>query len=148
MGLRFRLARFLENKAAMSASGIIAISEATKKDIIEILGYPAEKIAVTHLGVDPSFFVDTSTSLNQDSLREKYDLPNTGNLLLYVGGIDPRKNVSFLFSVLRELQKNSEHEVHLAIAGNISKDKFFPNLKKSLSAHKLEDRAALSRVCT
>ena len=49
---RFNFARWLELQAIRRARGVIAISEATKRDLIEILGISEQKIRVTHLAVD------------------------------------------------------------------------------------------------
>ncbi len=48
---------FLAKRSINKADRILAISEDTKKDLIEICNVPAEKVIVTPLGCDASFFV-------------------------------------------------------------------------------------------
>ncbi|MGH7860443.1 MAG: glycosyltransferase, partial [Candidatus Binatia bacterium] len=44
---RFRLGRWLERRALASARGILAISEFTRKDLVDLTGIPAERVVVT-----------------------------------------------------------------------------------------------------
>ncbi len=137
-GLGFKLARYLENKAAISSTGIIAISEATKKDVIDIFGIKEDRIFVTPLGVDPRFFILPEDKDSKENIRtkarEKLSFAKDQQILFYLGGIDPRKNVSFLIKILEELKKNSDFkESKLVIAGNYENDKHFPSLKNEIN---------------
>jgi len=154
-GIRYKFARYLEDRAIRAAIGLIAISEATKKDIIEILKLPEEIIEVVPLGVDKSFFENykleefENTSLweTKKRLRSEKNLPKEGFLGLYVGGIDARKNIPFLIDVISELNSideiSSRGGVHLALAGNYEKDNQLPQLKDKISRLRLEDRVHL-----
>jgi glycosyltransferase involved in cell wall biosynthesis len=56
MGLADRLTfKTFVPRAARRADRVIAVSERTKRDAIELYGIPAEKIVVTPHGVDPAF---------------------------------------------------------------------------------------------
>lgn len=129
---RFRLARKLELDSIHNACGIFAISEATKRDIIDILGIPQERIVVTPLGVDEKFSPRENDWQNaSESLKSELELPLHRPLLFYFGGIDPRKNVPFLFEMFRALvdEWKGERPV-LALAGNYTKDERYPLLLK------------------
>ena len=63
-------------RAVRRAARVIAISERTKRDLIELYGTPEEKIVVTLLAPDPSF----APGGTRDSF------------LLFVSSIEPRKN--------------------------------------------------------
>ncbi|MBI9033099.1 MAG: glycosyltransferase family 4 protein [Bacteroidales bacterium] len=76
--------------AAFHADIIIAISEQTKEDIINYLGVNEAKIRVVYQGCDNRFRIKTSTEEKQ-KLAIKYNLPQ--EYLLYVGTIEPRKNL-------------------------------------------------------
>lgn len=85
------------NDAANFAEEIIAISEYTKKDLMEILKIPEEMITVTPLAADTSYMpVIDSDQLAR--VREKYKLP--GKFVLFVGSLEPRKNVKDRKSVV------------------------------------------------
>src|SRR5438046_7002563 len=56
MGLRDRLVfRTAVPRSARGADRVLAVSERTKRDLIELYDVPADKIVVTPNGVDPSF---------------------------------------------------------------------------------------------
>jgi glycosyltransferase involved in cell wall biosynthesis len=77
MDMRTRLTfKTVVPRAARGAVRVLAISERTKRDVVELYGVAAEKVVVTPLGVDPAFRPG-------DGNRDSY--------LLYVGAIEPRK---------------------------------------------------------
>ncbi len=74
------------------AARFIADSHATKQDLIEITGISETLIDVAHLGVSAAF---RPASLDQqNTVRTRYALP--GSFFLYVGTLEPRKNVPAL----------------------------------------------------
>lgn len=126
---RYHLARYLELGAIRNATGIVAISEATKKDLVEILDVKPEKISVTYLGVDPRFVPAADKSI----IKQELGLPLDAPILLYVGGIDPRKNILFLLEAFKRVLKEVP-EAKLVLAGNHQKDKFFPQFEAKISS--------------
>ena len=91
--------------SARRAKRVVAISASTKRDIISLLGVPEEKVDVVPCGVDDDFRpVDKPGLL--DELRRKHSLPP--RMLLFVGTIEPRKNLTTLlksYALLRERMK-------------------------------------------
>jgi glycosyltransferase involved in cell wall biosynthesis len=81
---------FKFRRACRVADRVIAVSEATRRDIVEQYRVPAEKIAVVYQGCDPLFF-ESVTSERRAAVRARYNLP--GEYLLSVGSIIPRKNL-------------------------------------------------------
>src|SRR5262249_35856495 len=56
MKLRTRLTfKTVVRRAARDAARVLAISERTKRDVVELYGVPPDKVVVTPLGVDPAF---------------------------------------------------------------------------------------------
>src|SRR3990167_899486 len=82
------------------ASLIIADSEATKKDIIDLLGIEAERIKVVHLAAGKAFI-----NHKANNIREKYGIE--GEYLLAVGTMEPRKNLKRIVAAFAAIQ-NSE----------------------------------------
>ncbi len=125
---RFRLARWLELRAISHAELILAISEHTAHDVHRVLGIPREKIVVTPLGVDGRFFEPAPV----EAMFQKYPLPHNRPIVLYVGGIDQRKNIGVMFQAFRGLieacVEQGMAEPILALAGNIRSDKEYDNL--------------------
>jgi len=88
--------------SARRASRVIAISASTKRDIVGLLGVAEDKVDVIPCGVDEDFrAVDRQEQLEE--LRKKRRLPP--RMLLFVGTIEPRKNLTTLlrsYALLRE----------------------------------------------
>lgn len=79
--------------AARHADHIFAQTEGTRREIIEMLGVPAEKITVHLLGVHESFRLLPPEAIQ--STLDHYQLPR--DYLLFVSTIEPRKNLPNLF---------------------------------------------------
>jgi len=145
-GFKFRFARWLEIQAIKNAALIIAISENTAKDVNKLLGIPMDRIIVTPLGVGSEFFKETSPAA-MEQVRTKFDIPLDRKIVLYVGGIDQRKNISGLiksFKALVEMSATKGQQIPvLALAGNIQKDRQYPRLLSLIAEHGLQDLVKL-----
>ena len=97
-------------RACELADRVVAISEATKRDIVSFFGIAPEKIDVVYQGCDESFKREIPESLQQ-SVREKYALPE--RYILFVGSIEERKN---LLLVMQAVARMSE-PVHVVAIG-------------------------------
>ena len=142
---RYKLARFLEHQAIKNASQILTISNNSKKDIIEHLKIPEEKIKVTYLGVDYDYF-SKEIVFDHNDIKSKYNIPTENDFFLYVGGIDPRKNYSGLLNIYskfleqcREKQPLISHP-KLVFAGKISGDKEYTRFKAIIKELNLENQ--------
>lgn len=80
--------------ACRVAHRIHAISEQTRRDIVDFYGIPEEKIQVIYQSVNPVFFERIDDD-HKHSLRKKFQIPE--RFMLSVGTIESRKN---LFSLL------------------------------------------------
>lgn len=78
---------------------IIAVSEATKRDLMKIAKIPAEKITVIYEGVDDKFKIQPEKSVAE--FRKKYNLPP--DFVLAIGGVGERKNLKRLKIACQEL---------------------------------------------
>lgn len=86
-------------RACKEASKIIAISEATKKDILQFYNVQEQKIDVIYQTCDDIFFAPISTK-KQIEVEKKYNLPN--EYLLYVGSVIERKNLLELVKAVEQ----------------------------------------------
>ena len=86
--------------SAKRANALIAVSENTRQDVIRMMGIPSEKIFTTQLGVIEDFRPITDTS-NTQEISRKYKLPE--KFILYVGLVEPRKNIPLLLRSFNEL---------------------------------------------
>lgn len=110
----------LSDMAIKNSDRIIAVSHSTKNDILKF--YPeisAEKITVIHHGFDAGIFQKKYSVEESDKLLKNYQL-STKNYLLYVGAIQPRKNLEVLIAAFEKVKKESASwrtDLKLVIAG-------------------------------
>ena len=102
------------------ADRIIAVSEATKKDIIDIHKILEDKIAVIPNGVDLGRF-HPAQNLDEVSsnVRRKYKIDRP--YILYLGTLEPRKNLIRLveaYSRLRDRNPELANSYRLVLAGS------------------------------
>lgn len=114
---RFRLLfRVLIGRAIRAARRVIAVSEFTRREILERHPGAAGRIAVVPNGVDPAFFAAGDPGADR-RVRARHGL--TGRYLLFVGVFEPRKNVPLLveaFEILRRTRPEAG-DLQLALAG-------------------------------
>ncbi|GAB1420971.1 glycosyltransferase family 1 protein [Anaerolineales bacterium] len=101
-------------RSIKAANHILADSQATKEDLMEIYKTPEEKISVLLSGIDESFEPITDIRTIQ-SIKEQYLIPNKPYLFT-VGTVQPRKNYSRVIHALANLRKQG-HDLILVIAG-------------------------------
>ena len=90
-------------KACINADRIIAISEQTKRDIIQFFNISPDKIDIVYQGCDPIFSI-RSTGKELEIIKQKYQLPD--EFLLCVGTIEQRKNQLLILKALKHLPKH------------------------------------------
>jgi glycosyltransferase involved in cell wall biosynthesis len=83
------------------ADHVIAVSEATRQDLIELYQTPPEKISVLYHGVTPDFKPVTKPD-RLSAVRQKYNLGQQP-FILSVGTIQPRKNYQRLIQAFATL---------------------------------------------
>ncbi|MDG1849130.1 MAG: glycosyltransferase family 1 protein [Flavobacteriales bacterium] len=91
---------FKSKYACKHADKVIAISEQTKRDLVEFYGVNPDKIEVIYQTCHPIFKEKASANF-LSQIRIKYQLPD--EFLLYVGSINERKNLMTLLESLCEL---------------------------------------------
>lgn len=99
--------------SAQKAERIIAISEHTKNDIIRLLNIPETKIDIIPLAADPSFR-PLPADIVERTLR-KLSLPQ--QYILFVGTLEPRKNLLGLFKTYELLLRNIDRPLKLVVVG-------------------------------
>lgn len=100
--------------AAKYAARILSVSETTKKDLIRIYKTYPGKIAVTHLGL--AFGFRPMKYEEAQPVLDKYGLVYQ-KYVLFVGTIQPRKNIIRLVEAFKKLRIESHIEEKLVIAG-------------------------------
>lgn len=104
------------------ADRIIAVSECTKRDILEFGKINPEKISVIYQSCNPKF-TNMPTEGEMEDTAKKYDLPE--RYLLCVGTIEERKNLMLAVKSLNLLPE----DIHLVAVGK--KTKYADKVKKT-----------------
>ncbi len=110
---KIRLA--LDRLANLFTDHIIAVSDSTRKFLLEMEKIPYKKVALIYNSVDLARFFPDSPG-PQRQYREKYGLPAEGPLVLGVGRLAPQKNFPGFLRVAAALSRRRP-EVCFAIAG-------------------------------
>lgn len=97
--------------AARHATQLIAVSEFTKKDLINKLGVPAERISVVYEGVEP---VNKPSENDIQVVKQKHNL--TGPYIVFIGTIQPRKNLVRLIQAFAQIA-DQHPQLELVLAG-------------------------------
>lgn len=94
------------------ADKIIAVSQNTKQDLIDLYGIDSDKITVIYPGIDHARFkiIDDCAAV-----QNKYHLPD--NFILFVGALEPRKNLETLIEAYDLLCSKQSSTPNLIIAG-------------------------------
>ena len=117
----FTLKHRLVVRATMSrvvrrADRVMVPTEAVKRDVIDQLGIPGERVRVIHWGCEERFSPDRSAA-GAERVRAKYALPAA--YVLALGTLEPRKNLTTLLAAFARLRQRPDvpSELRLVIAG-------------------------------
>ena len=116
--------------AAQHAQHIIAISEQTKRDIIDYLKVPESKITVVYQGCHQAF-KQMYTEAEKAAVRAKYALP--ARFVLNVGAIEPRKNALEIVKAIAPLP-----DLSLVLVG--AQTAYYQQIVAYCKAHNLSHR--------
>lgn len=124
--------------ACRVADSIIAISQKTKDDLVELLDINQKKIEVIYQGCDPSFAIE-QTAAQKSTVKEKYNLPDS--FILSVGTIEERKNLLLTVKALKKVD-----DIKLVVVGK--ETKYTEQVKAYLTANNLNHRVIFLKDVT
>ncbi|MFC1570492.1 glycosyltransferase family 4 protein [Candidatus Omnitrophota bacterium] len=121
----------LGKRAVKRAERIVAISNHSKKDILNMFKVPKEKVEVIHLNVDESYRpVDPGASVSRYGIDGKY--------ILYFGNFNPHKNVNTLIEAYHGLPEDIKSEYRLVLGGK--KNRYCADIEETVRRLKMADR--------
>ena len=117
--------------ACENADRIIAVSEQTKRDIVDFYHIPADRIEVIYQNCNPIFKNPVSIDRKKE-IKLKYNLPN--QYLLNVGSIESRKNLILIVKALKFIPK----ELKLVVVGK--ETRYTEIVKQYMNKNGLQNR--------
>src|SRR5579859_721294 len=106
--------RYVQRLTLQSADRVIAISQATVRDVARFYPAAGPKTCVIYPGIGPQFCRASPAAIAD--LRRRYRLP--GEFVGYVGRLDRKKNLGMLFEAYALFRARSPHsDIKLVIAG-------------------------------
>ena len=128
-------------RAARQAAAIIAVSEYSKHDIIELLGIAAERVFVIR-EAPASQYRRVTDPARLAAVREKYGLGP--RFVLNVGGLDVRKNIpSLIGAFAAAYHETGERDLQLFIAGDpnrLGSSPLFPDWRSLVATFGIADQ--------
>jgi glycosyltransferase involved in cell wall biosynthesis len=117
---------------------IITDSQATKNDLVELLGVAPERISVIPCGIGGSFVRRADDDSHLHDVRERYALPR--RYAITVGAIEPRKNIPRLLRAIDVLARRRPELrdvtlIHVGPAGWLTDE-----VSQTLATLRLRDR--------
>jgi len=112
------LFKTIERRLAKRSSGIIAISELQKKELVADHRICAEqKVTVIHLGFDLNKFHD-DLDLNRKMTRESFELDDETIAVAIVGRLAPIKNHDLFLDIVESIARRSNKKISFFIVGD------------------------------
>lgn len=97
------------------ASRIIAVSQSTRSDLVRLLGAPEGKINVIYEAADPLYHPIDRAEAQSQLHQMGIDAPD--QFLLFVGTIEPRKNLGMLLRAYHRLRSSYDFRFPLLLVG-------------------------------
>jgi len=136
--IRFSDLFFLKTLIPISlkrADKIIAVSEFTKNEIVKFYKIAPEKVEVVHNSVGEEFLADETLAAYASRVADKYGLPE--KFILYIGTLQPRKNIPMLISAYAKTKKRLDG-IKLVICGNKNAHNFDKRIEEIIKVESLE----------
>lgn len=108
--------KFFLKKIAKGANKILAISNATKEDVINFFKIDADKIKVIYIG--ESSYQETNNSISQQMIETQMaKFKVTDKYMLFVSSIEPRKNIINIVKAFNAYKEKTNNPIKLVLVG-------------------------------
>lgn len=151
-GARMEVRRYMFRRGLTRADRVIAVSDATRRDVQKVLGIPAERVRLVYNAPNPEFFTHRRVAdarvagapdahaIERKRILERYSIHYP--FLLYAGNIRPQKNIPRLveaFAVVRA--QLADHEVYKDLRLIIIGDEIslYPAVRQAVIKTRVED---------
>lgn len=136
---RYKLwASFATRRAMRSSHKIIAVSEFTRREILEVCSVAGERVVVVPNGLDHAKFRPPAGNGDAEKIRAKYNLPPA--FYLFVGPCSRKKNLRVIVDAYRLFSTRSRIKLPVAVAGDMRRSSLYSDLLNEVREPGLADR--------
>lgn len=126
-GFRNSMIRILTGRSIKKANRVLTVSQTVKHEIINRFQVDTHKVAAIYNGIDHNHFMPFKRSGND---MPKENNPGQQYKLLYIGALEPRKNLEIVLLALNRLIHEMGKNVSLTIAGGARDQNYSHRLKQ------------------
>lgn len=131
--------RYVIRKACQNATKVIAVSEATKQDIVKYLGIPEEKVVVIYEG-SPNRIAPVTDPKKIEAIKARHDI--TRPFFMYVGQWRSHKNVVRLIRAFGLMRHRYGLDYQLVLVGKV--DPLAPEVQTTINQLGLQKHVVLT----
>jgi len=120
----------LATSAVRRSAEIVAVSDHTRDDVVDVLGISAQRVHTIYEGVAPEYQPQSEEAIA--AVLERFNLHSP--YLYYIGGFDTRKNLPMLLRAFGRVRRRYGRPVQLVIGGQRPKanSALFPALEPTI----------------
>jgi glycosyltransferase involved in cell wall biosynthesis len=120
----------LKGKLAHAQAGyVMTVSEHARAGILRRFGHRPDRVRVVGEAPDEAFRPLSAAEIDR-GLLGRHGVTEGTRFFVYLGGINPHKNLGALLQALGELREDPEHaDVVLVVVGDLSSEVFTPGLR-------------------
>ncbi|MBU2235880.1 glycosyltransferase family 4 protein, partial [Patescibacteria group bacterium] len=132
--------KILVPKSIKKAERIIAVSKATKRDVMKLFKTPSDKVSVVYEGVVPQKSIGKTKSVSKTIIQRKYKIGE--KYLFFIGTIEPRKNLVALIKaynslLLKNYKKFKDYDLVIAGKKGWKYEEIFKTIKDQKFNYKI-----------
>jgi glycosyltransferase involved in cell wall biosynthesis len=137
-GDRLHLWRF--RRGLLRANRVLAVSGATRRDVLNLLNIPAQRVHQIYNAIDSEFLTNLPSESDSRQILDRYQIDYP--YLLYAGTVKPQKNVARIVEAFAVLRQDLEDHPRLAnlrlviIGDRLSK---YPALRRAVHQSRVRD---------
>ncbi len=133
-GYRNTIIRKLTGPTVRNARYVLTVSRTVQSQIIEKFAVTDQKVVPVYNGIDHRHFQISEHAKTPGPAEDTTsEIP-----LLYIGAVEPRKNLETVLAALRLLKKRRSKNIMLTIAGGVRNPQYAARLKKMIQELSLE----------
>ncbi len=118
------------------SDAIVTPSAFTKAEVIKYYGTDETKIHVIYNALGSDFKKEAISTLTDQELQQKYHLPE--KYILYVGTLQPRKNIPFLLQAFAKLRER-DSSLRIVLVGSRTGHHFDHRIDETISKLQIKD---------